>query len=123
MVSIDVGELVDFVTDQTGIDLETVLTVLEIEHEFMFGQGLVVGPEPEWKFFSPAEFGRSANEVDPMFLALVAEQRAGVPVDSALQVFECELRFLIEKGVAASSPTAEFPSDVIVKPIDRECKD
>lgn len=107
MASIDVGELVDFVADEVGLDVETIMTMIEIEHEYMFGYGLVTGPEPEWRFFSPLEFGGSGTEVDPAFLAVIAEQRAGIPVDSALQVFESELNFLIQKGIAQSFPPAE----------------
>ncbi len=94
------SECDEFISRGIGVDLATVAVVMAVEYEFMFGVGLIVGPEPLWVYYEKDELMGEAPVVDTLRLARDVEKRAGVPEDVAHVVLEWELRFLEREGFA-----------------------
>ena len=100
MPYIDPDVQAGWVAEQTGLDIGTVRTVLDLELEYMAGVGIAIPPlDYQFRFYHAGELDDVPRCVDTLWLARDVERITGIAQAIAHRVFEAELRFLQRYGL------------------------
>ncbi|MFM8792122.1 MAG: hypothetical protein ACKOFX_06510 [Solirubrobacterales bacterium] len=97
----------NFISTVTASDLPTVEAVMAAEYEYLYGLGLVDGPEPDWVVMDPHELnlytylmGSIDHQISHRdYLASKVEDAWGIPASEVLVILEAEVSFLLLHGV------------------------
>lgn len=97
----------NFISTVTSSDLPTVEAVMDAEYEYLYGLGLVAGPEPDWFVMDPHELnlhtylmGSNDHHVSHRdYVAAKVEEALGIPAPEVLAILEAEVSFLLMHGV------------------------
>lgn len=101
---VDVGDLAAQIAAETGVELETVARVLDLESELQEGVGLAHPPRATFVYYAETEFAGLAPEDggDIERIAADAERLLNVPRAVALVVLEAETRYLQKRGIVGA---------------------
>lgn len=97
-----------FIAGAIGCDLLTVEVVMDVEYQYLYGLGLIDGPEPAWTVMEPAEFSGGATSLASgqfggmshrHYVASRTEQVLGISDSLVLAILEAEVAYLMLQGV------------------------
>jgi len=99
-VEVNMADLPGWVAGRTGVDLETVRAVLDLEEEFQTAIGIIDrSADTVFRFYDPSDWTNHPAVINPAALATDAERFLGVPRTVAMAVFDAELDYFEMVGL------------------------
>jgi hypothetical protein len=93
-----------WIAADTGVELDKVRRVFDVESEFLEGMGIVTPPRDAFLYYRREELDAAAREtpgvVDIDRVAADAARFLGLPVEESLKILDSHTRYLQMRGIA-----------------------